>query len=172
MNGSGSFMQQLAVLEVMKVPSDQVRFVLYDGGGPVRTSVAGGQTDFSFVAATGSEPIRDRIRSIGIVNGEAVTEWEGELINDVLKRRYKVELPIFSSYTVSVFSQPCFPKEYPERYKTFVQAYEKVMKSPEFLAELQIKKLGSLWNGPEKSRRMIDEGYKGLNKYSYLIKNR
>jgi len=40
-------MQQLAVLEVMDLPMDQVRFVLYDGGGPVRTSVAGGQTDFS-----------------------------------------------------------------------------------------------------------------------------
>lgn len=172
MNGSGSFMQQLAVLEVMDMPADQVRFVLYDGGGPVRTSVAGGQTDFSFVAATGSEPIRDRIRSIGIVNGEAVTAWDGELINDVLKRRYDVELPIFSSYTVSVFSQPCFPKDNPERYQTFVQAYEKVMKNPEFQAELQSKKLGNLWNGPEKSRQMIDEGYDGLSKYSYLLENR
>lgn len=172
MNGSGAFMQQLAVLEVMKLPTDQVRFVLYDGGGPVRTSVAGGQTDFSFVAATGSEPIRDRIRSIGIVNAEAVTAWEGELINDVLKRRYNVELPIFSSYTVSVFSQPCFPKEHPERYKTFVQAYEKVMKDPAFQADLQTRKLGNLWNGPERSRQIIDEGYNGLDNYSYLLKNR
>jgi tripartite-type tricarboxylate transporter receptor subunit TctC len=172
MNGSGAFMQQLAVLEVMKLPTDQVRFVLYDGGGPVRTSVAGGQTDFSFVAATGSEPIRDRIRSIGIVNADAVTEWEGELINDVLKRRYNVQLPIFSSYTVSVFSQPCFPKEHPERYKTFVQAYEKVMKDPDFQADLKAKKLGNLWNGPDKSRQIINDGYNGLNKYSYLLKNR
>lgn len=172
MNGSGSFMQQLAVLEVMKLPPDQVRFVLYDGGGPVRTSVAGGQTDFSFVAATGSEPIRDRIRSIGIVNSEPVTEWDGELINDVLKRRYNVELPIFSSYTVSVFSQPCFPKDFPQRYQTFLKAYEKVMNDPQFQAELKSKKLGNLWNGPDKSRKLIDEGYNGLSKYSYLLKNR
>lgn len=172
MNGSGSFMQQLAMLEVMKVPNDQVRFVLYDGGGPVRTSVAGGQTDFSFVAATGSEPIRDRIRSLAIVNDEPVTEWEGPLLNEVLKKRYNVELPIFSSYTVTVFSQPCFMTEHPERYKKFVGAYEKIMKDPAFKAELAKGGLGNLWNGPERSKKIIDQGYEGLAKYGYLLKNR
>ena len=172
MNGSGSFMQQLAVLEVMKLPPDQVRFVLYDGGSPVRTSVAGGQTDFSFVAATGSETIRDRIRSIGIVNSEPSKAWDGDMLNDVLKRRYNTELPIFSSYTVSLFSQPCFPEQYPDRYETFVKAYEKVMKNPEFQTELASKKLGRLWNGPQASRKIIDEGYNGLKNYSYLLENR
>ena len=172
MSGSGSFMQQLAVLEAMKLPSDQVRFVLYEGGSPVRTSVAGGQTDFSFVAATGSEPIRDRIRSIGIVNDEPVTEWEGPLINEVLKRRYGVELPIFSSYTVSVIALPCFKEKHPDRYATFVSAYEKVMKDPAFLASLKEKKLGTLWMGPEKSQKVTTSGYEGLAKYDYLLKDR
>lgn len=172
MNGSGAFMQQLAVLEAMGLPADQVRFVLYDGGAPVRTSVAGGQTDFSFVAATGSETIRDRVRSIGVVNAQPVTEWDGELINDVLKRRYGVELPIFSSYTVSVFTQPCFFEEHPERYDRFVDAYEKVMNDPGFQAELQSRNLGNLWNGPERSRQIINEGYQGLAKYRYLLEGR
>lgn len=172
MTGSGSFMQQLAMLEVMNVPGDQVRFVLYDGGNPVRTSVAGGQTDFTFVAATGSETIRDRIRSVAVVHSEPVTEWEGPLINEVLKRRYDVELPIFSSYTTTVFSQPCFPEEHPERYEKFVQAYETVMKDPEFQTQLENADIGSLWLGPEQSKKIIDEGYRGLEKYGYLLKNR
>lgn len=170
MSGSGSFMQQLALLEVMGLPLNQVRFVLYDGGGPVRTSVAGGQTDFTFVAATGSESIRDRIRSLGIVNDRPVTEWDGPLLNDVLKRRYNKELPIFSSYTTSVFTLPCFAQQQPERYKTFVAAYEKVMKDPAFVNELKGKGVGTQWIGPAESRKLIDQGYEGLSKYTRLLK--
>jgi len=169
MSGSGSFMQQLALLEIMGLPLDQVRFVRYDGGAPVRTSVAGGQTDFTFVAATGSESIRDRIRSIGVVNDRPVTEWEGPLLNEVLKRRYNKELPIFSSYTTSVFTLPCFAKQQPERYQTFVAAYEKVMRDPEFVKELKEKGVGALWIGPEESRKLTTSGYEGLSKYTRLL---
>lgn len=172
MAGSGSFMQQLAMLEAMKVPGDQVRFVLYDGGNPVRTSVAGGQTDFTFVAATGSETIRDRIRSVAVVHNEPVSDWDGPLINEVLKQRYGVELPIFSSYTTTLFSHPCFPKEHPKRYEKLVQAYKTVMEDAKFTTELENAGIGSLWTGPERSKEIIDEGYQGLEKYGYLLKNR
>lgn len=170
MSGSGAYLQQLAMLETMGLPMDQIRFVTYDGGGPVRTSVAGGHTDFSFVAATGSESIRDRIRSLAIIHDRPVTEWQGPLLNEALKARYGKELPIFASYTVSLISKSDFPTKYPKRYDTILKAYERAMKNPEFLAQLKKSNIGTLWLGPTESKKITTEGYEGLSKYSHLLK--
>lgn len=170
MSGSGAYLQQLAMLETMGLPMDQIRFVTYDGGGPVRTSLAGGHTDFSFVAATGSESIRDRIRSLAIIHDRPVTEWQGPLLNEAMKARYGKELPIFASYTVSLISKSDFPTKYPKRYDTVLKAYERAMKNPEFLAQLNKGQIGTLWLGPAESKRITTEGYEGLSKYSHLLK--
>lgn len=170
MSGSGSYLQQLAMLETMGLPMDQIRFVTYDGGGPVRTSIAGGHTDFSFVAATGSESIRDRIRSLAIIHDRPVKEWQGPLLNEALKKRYGKEMPIFASYTVSLISKSDFPTKYPQRYETILKAYERVMKNPEFLAQLEKNQIGTLWLGPKESTKITTEGYDGLAKYSHLLK--
>ncbi len=170
MSGSGAYLQQLAMLETMGLPMDQIRFVTYDGGGPVRTSVAGGHTDFSFVAATGSESIRDRIRSLAIIHDRPVTEWQGPLLNEALKARYGKELPIFASYTVSLISKSDFPTKHPKRYDTILKAYERAMKNPEFLAQLKKSNIGTLWLGPTESKKITTEGYEGLSKYSHLLK--
>ena len=169
MSGSGSYLQQLAMLETMGLPMDQVRFVTYDGGGPVRTSIVGGHTDFSFVAATGSESIRDRIRSLAIIHDRPVKEWQGPLLNEALKARYGKEMPIFASYTTSLISKSDFPTKYPKRYDTILKAYERVMKNPEFLAQLEKNQIGTLWLGPTESKKITTEGYDGLAKYSYLL---
>jgi len=171
MSGSGAFMQQLAMLDEIGLPTDQVRFVTYDGGAPVRTSIVGGHTDFSFVAATGSETVRDQIRSLAIIHDRPVTEWEGPLLNDVLSERYGVTMPIFASYTVSVISRSEFPEEYPERYATFVEAYERLMNDSEFQSILEENALGRLWLGPEESTRITTEGYEGLATYQHLLDN-
>lgn len=170
MTGSGAYLQQLAMLELMGQPMDQVRFVTYDGGSPVRTSIAGGHTDFTFVAATGSESIRDRIRSLAIVHDRPVKEWQGPLLNEVLKARYGKEMPIFASYTVSFISKSDFPTKYPKRYDAILKAYERVMNNTEFLAQLQKSQIGTLWLGPTESKKITTEGYNGLAKYSHLIK--
>ena len=170
MSGSGSYLQQLAMLETMGLPMDQIRFVTYDGGGPVRTSIAGGHTDFSFVAATGSASIRDRIRSLAIIHDRPVKEWQGPLLNEALKARYGKEIPIFASYTVSLISKSDFPTKYPKRYDTILKAYERVMKNPEFLAQLEKSQIGTLWLGPTESKKITTEGYDGLAKYSHLLK--
>ena len=45
----------MALLKVMSIPRENLRLVTYDGGGPTRTAVAGGQVDFAVLTAQGSE---------------------------------------------------------------------------------------------------------------------
>ncbi|MFN4088255.1 MAG: tripartite tricarboxylate transporter substrate-binding protein [Alphaproteobacteria bacterium] len=171
MVGSGAYLQQLGMLELLNIPRENVRFVTYDGGGPLRTAIAGGHLDFTFAAAQGSEVIRDRIRSLAIVNDREVEEWEGPLFNDVLKEKYGVTMPLFSSYTTSLIAHATFKQKHPERYETLVAAYERALQRDDYREWLKQNQIGGLWLGPEESRKLTTEGYEGLAKYSHLAKN-
>ena len=171
MVGGGSYLQQLAMLELLDIPRANVRFVTYDGGGPLRTAIAGGQVEFSFVAAEGSKVIRDRIRALSVVSDLAVKDWEGPLVNDALKKSYGVTMPIFSSYTISMIAHSTFKKKHPERYAAMVAAYKRVLEREDFKAWLEQNQIGGLWLGPEESKRLTTTGYEGLAKYRHLIKN-
>jgi tripartite-type tricarboxylate transporter receptor subunit TctC len=172
MVGSGAYLQQLGMLELLNIPRENVRFVTYDGGGPLRTAIAGGHLDFSFVAAQGSEVIRDRIRSIAVVNAKPVKEWDGPPFNEVLKEKYNVTMPLFSSYTTSVIAHRTFKEKHPERYKIFVDAYKRTLEREDYQAWLKQNQMGGEWLGPEESKRLTTEGYEGLKKYSHLAKNK
>ena len=138
MSGGASLLQQYLMLDMLGVPRENVRLVTYDGGGPLRTAIAGGHLDFTFVAANGSEVIRDRIRSIAVVNADPVENWEGPLINEALAN-YGVNMPIFSAYTTSVIAHAAFKKEHPLRYQAFVDALERTMKRDDYQRWLKEK---------------------------------
>lgn len=171
MVGSGAYLQQLGMLELLNIPKENVRFVTYDGGGPLRTAIAGGHLDFTFAAAQGSDVIRDRIRSIAIVNDKPVEEWEGPLFNDVLKEKYGVTMPLFSSYTTSIIAHRTFKEKHPDRYKAFVEAYKRTLERPDYQEWLKQNQMGGDWLGPEESKRITTEGYEGLSKYAHLAKS-
>lgn len=171
MVGSGAYLQQLGMLELLGIPRENVRFVTYDGGGPLRAALAGGHIDFSFVAGKGSEVIRDRVRSIAVVHSEPSPTWDGPPLNTALEEHYGVTMPLFSSYTTSVIAHSTFKEKHPDRYQIFVDAYKRTLEREDYQDWLKQNQIGGLWLGPEESKKLTTEGYEGLKKYSHLAKD-
>ena len=44
--GNGGHLQTLIMMDALEIPQENVRFVTYDGGAPLRTALAGNQVDF------------------------------------------------------------------------------------------------------------------------------
>ena len=167
MTSGGSFLQQLLMFDMLGIPRENIRNVTYDGGGPLRTALAGGHVDFSFVAGNGSDVIRDKIRSIAVVNETPVDTWDGPLINDALAK-YDVNMPLFSSYTTSLIAHADFKEEHPERYAALVDLVKRTLEREDYQAFLKENQIGGLWLGPEESTELTTEGFEGLKQYTDL----
>lgn len=167
MTSGASYLQQLLMFDMLGIPRENIRIVTYDGGAPLRTAIAGGQVDFTFVAANGSESIRDRIRSIAVVTADDVENWDGPNINDALAK-YDVNMPLFSEYTTSVIANSAFERDYPERYARFVEALKATLEREDYQAWLRENRIGGRWMGPERSKQLTTEGFEGLKRYTDL----
>ncbi|WP_176441031.1 tripartite tricarboxylate transporter substrate-binding protein [Oceanicola sp. 22II-s10i] len=167
MTSGGSYLQQLLMFDMLGIPRENIRMVTYDGGAPLRTAVAGGQVDFTFVAANGSESIRDRIRSIAVVTADDVPQWDGPKINEALAQ-YDVDMPLFSEYTTSVIANAKFEEQHPERYARFVEILKATLEREDYQAWLKENGIGGRWMGPEKSQELTTAGFNGLKDYADL----
>ncbi|SDX68551.1 Tripartite-type tricarboxylate transporter, receptor component TctC [Albimonas donghaensis] len=167
MSSGASYLQMLLMFDMLGIPRENVRIVTYDGGAPLRTAIAGGQVDFTFVAANGSESIRDRIRSIAVVTADDIDNWDGPKINDALAK-YDVKMPLFSEYTTSVIANSAFKKEHPDRYARFVEVLKATLEREDYKAWLKENRVGGRWMGPEMSQKLTTEGFEGLKQYADL----
>src|SRR5690606_34592163 len=50
---NGGHLQTLMLMEKLGIAENNVRFVTYDGGAPLRTALAGNHVDFEVLAANG-----------------------------------------------------------------------------------------------------------------------
>lgn len=165
---SAEHLTLLLLLDSLEVPRSNVRLVTYDGGGPVRTAVAGGQVDFAVITAQGSEAILDRVRVLALVSDEAVEGWDHPLINDALAG-HGVEIPILQSSVRSVVVHSGFPEQHPEAYDAFLAAYRRTLESEayrEFAAQNDIE---ATWRGPERSQQIVDQSFGMIQSYSSLL---
>jgi ABC-type nitrate/sulfonate/bicarbonate transport system substrate-binding protein len=62
-----------------------------------------------------------------------------------------------------------FAEQHPDRYKTFVDAYERVVKSEEYQKSAAEGNYGRDWRGPEASTELVKRNYALLVEYSRLL---
>ncbi len=168
--GSSEHISLLLMMEKLGIPASNLRLVTYEGGGPTRTAIVGAQVDFGMVPGQGSEVIFPDVRKIAVVGSEKNPEWpEAVPINEALKP-YNITLPILDSSVRAMTVHAKFASQYPDRYKTFVDAYKRVLENPEYIKSAKAANYGHDWRGPEKSTELVKRNYDLLMEYSRLLK--
>lgn len=167
--GSSEHISLLLMMERLEIPASNLRLVTFSGGGPTRTAIAGGQVDFGMVPGQGSEAIFDSVRKIAIVADEGNPDWSDAMPINTLLESHGVELPILDSSVRSMIVHAAFRDEHPDRYRTFVDAYERVMADPAYQQSAAEGNYGRDWRGPDASNALVQRNYDLLVEYSRLL---
>jgi tripartite-type tricarboxylate transporter receptor subunit TctC len=165
MRGSGAYIQHMILLDKLGLPRDAIRYVTYDGGGPVRTAVAGGHVDMTIVAAQGSRGISDRIRALAVVDDTPAPEWEAPMVNDALREHFGFTMPLVSNYTVSLIAHRTFGEKHPDRLARFLEAYRRMLDRPDYREFAEKGGFDATWRGPERSAEMVNAAFETLRAY-------
>lgn len=167
--GNGGHLQTLVAMEALDIPADNVRFVTYDGGAPLRTALAGNQVDFEIIAARGAASIMDSLRVLAVVNDSDPDGLGAPLLNDEMTGLGAEKQPIIGGNITGLIVPSAFEAEYPERYSKLVTAYETVVTSDAYKDAAAQAGIGADWVGPEASQKMVDDAYTALEALSDVV---
>lgn len=140
--------------------------VFYDGGGEMRNALIGEHVDFMMGNALGDTAISDNARVLAVESEDKMDLWpDAEPINDVLEQ-YDAEVPLIGSVRF-LATHSSFKEEYPEKFETLVDAYEKAYESDEhqeYIEENNAEEV-SEFRGPEESDELNQELHELLEEY-------
>lgn len=157
-------------MDALGIDHDNVRFVTYSGGAPLRTALAGNQVDFEILAAEAALTISDEVHALAVVNDTPSDNWEAPLLNEELKDLGIDPLPLIGGNITGLIAHASLQEEYPERYERILQAYKETLQSDEFQAWADDASIGADWVAPEESQALVDEAYKTVKQYAPLLK--
>ncbi|WP_118134512.1 tripartite tricarboxylate transporter substrate binding protein [Oceanicella sp. SM1341] len=166
---NGGHMQTLVMMQALDIPFDNLRFVTYDGGSPLRAALAGNQVDFEIIAAEGARSIMDNLRVLAVVNDSDPDSLGAPLLNDAMAELGAGKQPIIGGNVTGLMVPAAFEQEYPERYAKLLDAYRQVVESPEYAEAAKSAGVGADWVGPEESQAMVDEAYEALSSHADLV---
>ena len=167
--GSAGQISTMMMLEALGIPADGVRIVTYDGGGPLRTALAGGHLDFSVVQGEGSETIRDFIRPLAVFRESRAKEWDAPPVNEALKWA-GVTIPVLSGSIRALASSASFKKKDPQAFDKLTAAYKRALENKEFQSWLAANKIDGDWLGPDKTSAILNSNFEILKKHRQLLK--
>ena len=155
-------------LEAIGLSVDDVRVVTFDGGGAVRTGIAGNQFDFGVIGEA-------RLRDMG-VNGlmtfsrQPMTGiWDAPAVLDVVESYGVTDYPhILSGSIRGYFVHTELKDAYPDRYARIVEAFENISNNPEAIAAHEDQNLTVDWMGPDAGREMMLAEHEALARPEFL----
>jgi len=142
----------------------QIRIAHFDGGGKARLAVKGRHVDMTAGGAERLIDVRDDVVALAHFWDEPVPLWpEAKPINEVLAK-YNVKMARDAS--ISGFAvRKEIQKEYPDRWNTLVNAFNKLTTEHKEYQEFCDKaQIGRVWLGPEKTLELVkevDDFYRG-----------
>jgi tripartite-type tricarboxylate transporter receptor subunit TctC len=160
--GNGGHIQTFILMDRFGIPTDNVRFVTYNGGAPLRAALAGNQVDFQIIAAEAAAAIRDRIRVLAVVNDSDPGDHGAPLLNDALREMRAEPVALIGGNVTGLIAHSALETRHPDRWRRLVEAYRETVQSPEFQAWAAGAEIGADWVGPEASQKLVDEAYAAL----------
>ena len=168
--GSVGHITTAVLLKALGLPPDAVRLVTFDGGGPTRMALAGGQVDFSIEQAEGAETIKDLIRPLAVFLDHRVDMFDAPPVNDALKP-YHVTIPILNGSIRSLVAPAGFRARHRADFDKLVEAYHRTLDDPAFKSWLKQNKMGDDWTGTEKADQMLNSNFAVMAEYKDLLRN-
>jgi putative tricarboxylic transport membrane protein len=160
--GNGGHLQTILFMDALDIPRDNVRFVTYDGGSPLRAALAGNQVDFEVLAARGAASIIDSLRVLAIVAAGDPDGMGAPALNDALAELGGDSLPLVGGNVSGLLVHSALRTDHPDRFDAIVAAYEAVVTSEAYQAAAAEAGVGADWVGPEQSQAMADDAYLAL----------
>lgn len=168
--GNGGHIQTLVMMDALDIDHDNVRFVTYSGGAPLRTALAGNQVDFEILAAEAALTIDEEVRALAVVHDQPSESWDAPLLNDELAGFGIDPLPLVGGNISGLIVHASLQEEHPERYDRIVQVYRETLESDEFQEWAQNARMGADWVTPDESQALIDAAYEAIQQYAPMIK--
>lgn len=144
----------------------KVREVFYDGGGPLRVALMGGQVDFTLGSAAGDVSMGDRARVLAVSGTSRFPAWpDAPTLNEALES-YGIQVPNLGSIRfVAVHS--ALKRQYPERYEVLLRTYERAINNPEYRQRIAetAEGLVTLYMGPGAASLQIAETHAVVNRF-------
>ena len=168
--GDGGHLSTLILLEQLGLPSDAVNFITYDGGGPMRTAIAGNQVTFSITAALGTDVIADHVRPLAVFQDEPRPEWDAPLINDILAER-GLEVPTIAADLRTLTVHRSFYENHPDRYEMLVEAYRRTLEREDFQRFIAASAIAGDWRGPEVTQSSLNESFEIFSRYIHVLED-
>jgi len=168
--GNGGHLQTLVMMDALDIDHDNIRFVTYGGGAPLRTALAGNHVDFEILAAEGALAIGDNIRALAIVSDQPSSNWDAPFFNDEMTAMGVNALPLIGGNISGLIVHTSLQEKYPERYERVVQVYKETLQSDEFQEWANEASIGADWVPLEKSQKLINDAYEAVKTYAPLIK--
>lgn len=168
--GNGGHLQTLIMMDALEIPHDNVRFVTYSGGAPLRAALAGNQVDFEILAAEAALSISDEIRALAVVNDAPSENWDAPLFNDEMEGLGIDSLPLIGGNVTGLIVHASLQEEYPERYERLVEVYRETLQSDEYQQWATEASMGADWLEPQASQAMVDEAYEAVKQFAPLLK--
>lgn len=162
--GSGPGILAQIFLDKLDIPDTDVRVISYNGGGPMVAAIMGGQVDF----APMSERHMDRlgeVRPLLVFRDERSERWpDVPTANEVLEP-YGVTMPAMNTGLRAVLVPAGLESEYPDRWQTLTDALQRVYERQDALDEFQAADVGTIWLGPDETRRTVEAYSDEFSKY-------
>jgi tripartite-type tricarboxylate transporter receptor subunit TctC len=171
LHGSGGHLQTLMLLDKLNIPRGNIRIVTYQGGGPLRTAVAGGHVDFTIVSLEGTEGLKGVVNALCVFHDERDAEWNAPTANSLLQQHFGFTMPSVGSTYASLLGQASFRAKHPERHAAFVDAYRRSVARADHREFAEKGGLGALWLGPERTKSLLDENFEVLSQYRDVLRN-
>lgn len=168
--GSAGHLSTLVLLEALGLDEDALRIVTYDGGGPLRTALAGGQIDFSVVQAEGTEVVRDMVRPLAAFLPEHNDDWDVPPINETLAD-YDATVPLINGSIRTVAASAACREAHPDRFATLVDAMQSMLETEAAQDYFTRSQIGADWRGPEQTTELLNQNFEILERYQGLIEN-
>ena len=153
---SDSQVNLAVLLDKLGLPFDAVRFVAYQGGGKMRSAIAGGQVDFAISGAQGSRSIQEFVRPLAIYRDTPGGIWDAPSINAELKA-FDAKVPYIPAQLRTFVTRASFKEKHPDRWAKLTAAFKAVLTNKDIVEELTKQGIGADWLGPDKSKKAIND---------------
>lgn len=157
-------------LEAIGLSVDDVRVVTFDGGGDVRTGIAGNQFDFGVIGEGGLRQMASEVQPLMTFSREPMTDvWDAPHVLEVVEQQGVEDYPhVLSGSIRGYFVHYELMEEQPERYARLVEAFENISNNPEAIEAHHDQDLTIEWMGPDASREMMLEEHESLARPEFL----
>lgn len=162
--GDGGHLSTIILLEQLGIDPSAVNYVTYEGGGPMRTALAGNQVTFSIIAGLGSDVIQDNVRPLAVFTEESIEAWDAPTINELLED-YDTEVPVIAADLRTFAVHTRFKESQPDQYEFLVDAYRRTLERDDFREFIARGAIDGNWMGPEETQASLEESMKIFAEY-------